>query len=253
MSPRTLMAALAAALALTACDRDSNEIPTEELFPRFEVRTNAAGSSEVSVSLATDVFLGRADLSGGDTVTVTGGSASGNAAPKATLQTGSAANTPFRFNFQRERLVDAPNSTGTLPAPMTLTAPTAGMAYSAQNGVITVRWSDSGSTDTMAAEFLATCRTFTGSKPADASFVAPLQGDTGVALINLGDYDDELASNCSVYDTTFTLRRSRDGTLDKAWGPTDACEQSTDCVRPATWFYLRQVRAVAIVLNHSPS
>jgi hypothetical protein len=174
--------------------------------------------------------------------------------PDAMLATGNAANTAFRFDLQRPRLADAPNSNGTLPAPMTLTAPTAGSSYTVQSDDILVRWSGSGGIDAMSAEIKATCRSFTGGKPLDVTVVESIEGDLGIASVDLSPLADRMAGNCSVYDAVFTLRRSREGTVDDAYGPPPECRRAdSNCFTPTKYLVLMQVRAVPLVLNNRPS
>lgn len=237
----------------TACGHtDSKELATEEIFPSFEVRTDANGISRVSAILMSDFFT-FVRISKGDQIIVTGGTASTALDGEASFNTGNAADTAFRFDFQRQNKVDAPASTGSLPSPMTLNTPAAASSYSVQDDAVIVSWSQLGSIDTMSVEIAAVCRSFTGVKPLDANYIYDINGDLGFARLSLADTENSLAPNCSVYDANLILRRSREGTLDRAYGPTDTCENSGNCFYPSTGFMLRQVRAVPIVLNNRPA
>lgn len=239
-------------LMVSCRNQESPPIPTKEMLPQFEVRTDENGVSKISAVLVRD-FFSPIELVGGDQISVTGGSAKLVARSASMLQTGNAAGTAFQFDFQRPSQVQAPDSRGTLPAPMTLTAPAANTTYSAQNDSITVRWSGIATTDAMSAQIDVTCRTFTGGKPIDQSVTSNIDVDIGIATVSLSDLASRLANNCSVYDGVFTLRRSRDGTLDSAYGPSDDCKSSKNCFVPDYYLVIRQVRAVPIVINNKPA
>lgn len=249
----TLAAVIPLAL-LSACEpEESRPIPTKEMLPQFEVRTDENGDSKISMVLVRDLFSS-IDLVGGDQMVITGGGARAVVVGTNTvLKTGNAENTEFQFDFQRPDQVDAPNSKGTLPPPMTLTAPAANSVYTAQDDSILVRWTDTLSTDSMAVGVSVSCRTFTGVKPLDTSAGAVINADLGITSYSLSELADRLDRNCSVYDGVLTLSRSREGTLDGAYGPSDDCKRTQNCFGPAYYFVLRQVRSVPVVINNRPT
>lgn len=243
-----------ALLALAACStQGSKSYPTDQLYPLFEVRTEASGLSTVSALLQAD-FLTTVIPEKGDRIVVTGGGATATLDQSAQMQTGTAAGTAFRFDFQRPQHASAPDSTGTLPAPMTLTAPAAGSRYSAPDDTITLRWTDAGGIEPMSVQIFATCTSPTGAtRPADVDYVESLEGDVGLALFRLDGLGQRLSPECRVYAATLILRRSREGRLDERYAPTGECERSNNCIHPVTGFALRQVRPVAITLEHPPA
>lgn len=251
---RTLRLAPLALLALSACSTEgSREYPTDQLYPLFEVRTDARGLSTVSALLQADFFTTVVPEKG-DRIVVTGGSGSTTLGRSGQLQSGAASGTAFRFDFQRPRHESAPDSTGTLPPPMTLTTPAAGSSYRVPDDRITLRWTEFGGIDPMSVQIQARCTRHTGTQaPPAVDYVESLEGDVGLALLSLDRLDRQLSADCRRYEATLILRRSREGSLDPRYAPTDECERSTSCVRPSTGFALRQVRAVAVTLEHPPA
>lgn len=250
---RPLPLAPLALLALSACSTEgSREYPTDQLYPLFEVRTDASGLSTVSALLQAD-FLTTVVPEKGDRIVVTGGSGSATLGRSGQLQSGVAGGTTFRFDFQRPRHESAPDSTGTLPPPMTFTAPAAGSSYRVPDDRITLRWTDFGGIDPMSVQIQARCTSFSGAQaPPTVDYVESLEGDLGVSLLPLDGLDRQLSADCRRYAATLILRRSRAGSLDRRYAPTDECERSNNCIHPETGFLLRQVRAVAVTLEHPP-
>lgn len=250
---RSLRLAPLALLALSACSTEgSREYPTGQLYPLFEVRTDASGLSAVSALLQADFFTTVVPEKG-DRIVVTGGSGSTTLGRSGQLQSGTAGGTAFRFDFQRPRHESAPDSTGTLPPPMTLTAPAAGSSYRVPDDTITLRWTEFGGIDPMSVQIQARCTSHTGTQtPLMVDYVESLEGDVGLALLPLDGLDRQLSSDCRRYEATLILRRSREGVLDRRYAPSGECERDNNCIEPPTGFALRQVRPVAITLEHPP-
>jgi hypothetical protein len=244
------------ALGLVACsDKSSSSLPTEKISPQFSVEVD--DSQEALLRADFSAYFANVHLGGGDRVVVSSGDLStmldrqGNG----TLQSGSASGTRFTFDFQRAKYADAPASSGTLPAPMSLQAPASGTRFSVQNDMIAVQWSGLDFVNAIQIELELHCSVFSGARPDDLSFVVPVSADIGFSSIRLSDYEDQLSPACSEYATELSLVRSRDGTVDSTFAPDEeSCNQTNsaeDCFSQNA-FTLKQVRRVAIVLTSAP-
>lgn len=245
-----LRSTLLFATALTACSEvsPSKSVPTNEIYPRFAVETDGGGMSRITAEFARhyDPFFPHAvSLSGGDTLVVT---AAGQEARfddgsfvETTLQTGTAAETPVRFDFQRPARVDAPDSIGYLPAPMELTMPAGGEAYAIGTDVLLVMWDTFGTLDDMWLEIDAVC-----TQGAPDEFVRiDIAGDPGLYAVRLADHFSN--EYCTEYRATVKLARERDGAIDTAFAPNEE-ECGDDCDHQES-FRLRQARSVTVGLR----
>lgn len=252
MSKTLLRCTLLLAGALAACDQvsSSKSVPTHEIYPRFDVETDGAGASRITAQFAKhyDPFFSHSvSVSGGDELIVSAAGqearfAGPGSAFETTLQTGTAAETLVRFDFQRPKRVDAPDSIGYLPAPMDLTMPAGGEHYTIGTDVLLLTWDESGTLDDMWLEIDATC-----TQGAPDRFVRiDIAGDPGLYAVRLEDHfgDDEY---CTEYRATVTLARERDGAIDSAFAPNEE-ECGDDCDHQES-FRLRQVRSVVVALR----
>ena len=235
---------------LVACDQvsSSKSVPTHEIYPRFDVETDAAGASRITAQFAKhyDPFTAHyVSISGGDALVV---GAAGQAARfdgpgsffETTLQTGTEAETLVRFDFQRPSRVDAPDSVGYLPAPMDITLPAEGEQYAIGSDVLLVTWEDGGTLDDMWLEIDAQCL----EDAPDAFVRIDIPGDPGLYAVRLADHFEE--QNCQRYAATVKLARERDGAIDAAFAPNEE-ECDLDCDHQES-FRLRQARSVSIGL-----
>lgn len=252
MSKTMLRSTLLLGGMLVACSEvsPSKSVPTHEIYPRFDVETDGAGVGHVTVQLAKhfDPFFTHAiDLAGGDAIVI---DVPGQQARfddgshfEATLQTGSAEDTPVRFDFQRPVRRDAPNSIGYLPAPMAITLPVEGQEYAIATDVLLLMWDTGGTLDDMWMELDARC---VPAEPARDVFLRfDIEADPGLHAVRLADHFDEQAG-CTHYQATLKLARERDGAIDPAFAPDEeSCGE--DCDHQES-FRLRQARSVAVTL-----
>jgi hypothetical protein len=166
-------------------------------------------------------------LAGGDALFAEAGGlrkqlGAGNLDYKTNFLTG-AAETPFRVVFDRGRpeQVNAPDSTGTLPAPFDLSGLGGVEISQAQNVVLT--WSPSGTSDRMLLDIKGSCvedQTIT------------IDGDPGSFTLSSATLDPELTpSSCLV---TLNLHRVRRGVVDSN-------------LNSGSTFFLEQVRTTTFV------
>jgi hypothetical protein len=251
--------ALGASL-LAACGdmNPSSTIPTDQFYARFVAETREDGMSRLTATFLQDedwFYYEGVYLDGGDTLTfrtredsvVLPGGANFYVAE---LLSGITENTRFEFDLQRPVHADAPNSYGTLPAPMDVLIPEPGQDYSVENDQLTVAWSDPGTLDDMWLRVEADCRQPDGADYwyLDEDFTVDIPGDPGAWAVNLSDHFFH-ASECKRYQATVTLYRARAGTLDPAYAPIeDQCEKDDSC-RYLGYVSVRQVRSVPIVLT----
>jgi hypothetical protein len=253
MSKTLLRSTLLLAGVLAACSEvsPSKSVPTHEIYPRFDVETDGAGVGHITAQLAKHYdpfFLHAISLSGGDALIV---EAPGQQARfdgpdshfETTLQTGTAEDTPVRFDFQRPVRADAPNSIGYLPAPMAITLPAEGQEYTIGTDVLLLTWDSGGTLDDMWLEIDARC---VPAEPARDVFLRfDIEADPGLYVVELGDDFDDAA--CTQYDATLKLARERDGAIDPAFAPDEeAC--GDDCDHQES-YRLRQARSVAVRLR----
>jgi len=213
---------VAAALAAGCKTTSSVDLATADISAGIRVSATGANASTATVQMSpgngvvpTDVVK----LGGGDTLYAAANGqrkqmGAGTFDYEATFGTG-AAETPFTVSLDRPRpeQIDAPDSTGTLPAPFDLSDLGGARISEAQNVVLT--WSPSGTADQMVLNVQGSCvedRTIT------------LDGDPGTYAPPLEF--ETLRSSCLV---TLTLHRERAGTVDPN-------------LNPGSTFLLEQVR-----------
>lgn len=257
----TFKALLVLGAALTAACSETNpssSLPTDRFYGRFVAETREDGTSRVTASFLEDEGLFHyrgVYLDGGDTlvfrasedrVELPGGASD----YVAELFSGIVEDTQFQFDLQRPAHVDAPDSRGTLPAPMDLYSPQPGAEYSIADDIVIVSWSNPGTLDEMWIKVEADCLEPNDAEDAwlDETFTVGITGDPGIALIDL---EDELMheDGCGRYAATLTLVRAREGELDRAYAPNEEqCEQDDSC-RYLGYVSVRQVRAVTVTLT----
>jgi hypothetical protein len=244
------------ALLTAACgDMDaSSTIPTDRIYARFVADTRADGTTRVTADFLEDEDLFYYEgvyLDGGDTlvfrsatdqVALPGGASS----YVAELLSEVTENTRFEFDLQRPAHVDAPNSYGTLPAPMDIFLPESGAEYSLDGDELALAWRWGGTTDDMQVRLDARCVAPRDSDHLDRTITRDIPGDPGAYALQLSD---AFPAECSRYEATLSLYRAREGTLDPAYAPNeDECEENDSC-RYLGYVVIRQVRSVPIVLK----
>jgi hypothetical protein len=269
MTPRSAgrLATCAALLMLAACGTPdpSTNIPTEKIYAAFTAEVDADGTSKVVADFyeyrtswipfySEDVYL-----AGGDTLDVRTEQANllftgGGSHFEGEMLTGILENTQFRFDLQRHRadFVDAPDSIGTLPAPMDVWLPAEGTEYTIDQDDVTLAWNYGGTLDDMWITVDARC--LAPDEPGDddfrdESFRVDIPGDPG--LYTFGLSEETFDSDCTRYAATLTLVRARSGELDIAYKPDESkCGDSSsgDCAEDG-FVSVRQVRAVDVILK----
>lgn len=255
---KTLLILGAALTAACSETNPSSSLPTDRFYGRFIAETREDGTSRVTASFLEDEGLFHyrgVYLDGGDTlvfrasedrVELPGGASD----YVAELFSGIVEDTRFEFDLQRPDHVDAPNSWGTLPAPMDLYSPQPGAEYSIANDTVVVNWSNPGTLDAMWIEVEADC--LDPNRPEDdwldETFTEDITGDPGIWTVDLGGgLTNE--DGCGRYAATLTLVRAREGELDRAYAPNEnQCEQDDSC-RYLGYVSVRQVRAVTVTLT----
>jgi len=208
-----IAAGIVAAPFATGCKTTSSvDLATGDISADILVSATAANASTVHVEMSpgdgvvpTDVVK----LGGGDTLYATAGGqrhqmGAGNLDYQTSFGTG-AAETAFQVILDRPRAdqIDAPDSTGLLPAPFDLNDFGGARISESQNVVL--NWSPSGTADKMVLQVQGSC-------VEDQSIV--LDGDPGTATPPL-DFET-IRSTCLV---TLTLHRERTGVVDPNFNP----------------------------------
>jgi hypothetical protein len=217
---RTL--ALALAVALAACTNvKSSDIKTSGMSAHMAVTADGTGTARAQATLNVDNNVTDfVDLSAGDTLNATVGSQTqqlmrltlGGAVSYAVdFQGQDAAGTQYTIALTRKNDTSAPSSTCALPGPFAITAPAASATFSRATQDVQVTWSPSATADRMTYSLTGDCLR--------AILTTDVQGDPGAltltkAMIQPSDANHS-GSNCQA---TLTLKRTKAGSLDKAYG-----------------------------------
>ena len=217
---RSLLA-LGIMCTLAACtDVKSSSIKTSGMSAHMHVTADGTGNTTATASLnVDDSAVDYIDLSPGDTLTA---SASGQTQPMSRLDVLNAIsysanfsgldaeNTQYTIALTRMSDTSAPASTATLPKPFRLTAPAAGQSFSRAGADIPVTW-DAVGTDPMTYEI-------TGSSCVQTVIATNIPGDSGSVTIPRSRLMPTAGSSTASCQITITIRRSRNGKLDSAYG-----------------------------------
>jgi hypothetical protein len=209
-------------LGLGGCGQvGSGSVKTSGMYADFSVTATGDGNAHVRAALRvggpfSTTFV---DLQPGDSFTATQNGA--NMMPLARTQellaavsytasfTGDAAATPFAIAMKRASDVSAPNSTTTLPAKFTLSAPQAN-AVASRAQALTISWDAASATpgDTMDVLLSGTC-------------VQPIskysQSDNGQLVIMAGELKPVSGSEQATCGVQITVSRKIAGTIDPAF------------------------------------
>lgn len=236
---RSLSCSLALVCLVAGCvqeeDVNSGDLRTSGMYAELTVTNSGDGTNLVVAVL-------RAGGSGGNTVQLTGGDklvarsgtqelemtdrgSSGHHEYTATL-TGNTAGQEIIVALDRGGEGDAMASSVLLPAPLDLASPVEDAAFD-RTDTLEVQWAPTAP-DSMTFDLDGTCiRGTSVALPSDTgSYEVP---DTALKVRT----DSETAGTCRA---TITLTRTRNGTVDKAFGEGGS-------------FEARQVRTVGIVIN----
>jgi hypothetical protein len=217
-----LIAAPAAASFVACTSVESSSIKTAGMSAYMSVVADGTGSTTATTTLHVDNNLTDfVDLSSGDTLIASSGSQQQRLNKSsflgATSYNGSfsgldAEGTPYTIAFTRQSDTSAPSSTCTIPKPFTFSAPASTATFARATDDIVVQYGPSGTTDPMSYDVTGDC--IKGSLQVNPG------GDTGqftIAHTTLPLQASDVHANdtCQV---TLTLRRTRTGTLDSAFG-----------------------------------
>jgi hypothetical protein len=217
---RTLaLVAVAGALAVQiGCDDvSSSDLLTSGMWADVSVVAEGDGNSEVTAILRAGGALSTTfvELGPDDHLVATLGEESqelgqvslGNIHSYVTTFDADAEDVDYLVAF--ERLVDAgaPDTTVSLPAPFAIDAP-AVETFARGADALTVTWTPSGGSETMAISFDGECI---------APYIGELSGDPGTYTLPAGTLQDisETPANCPV---NVKVERIRSGDLDPAYG-----------------------------------
>jgi hypothetical protein len=218
------MAMLALTAACTSVHSDS--IKTSGMSGHFTVTANGSAQTTVTASLwVDDNSTDTVDLTSGDTLTASAAGQQpqtmaredslGAISYDATFTGHDGANTPYTIALRRPNDVSAPGSVCSLPAPLTVTSPAPGAAFSRARDVISIVYGPSGGSDAMSLSVSGACVDYTLSF-ADTGSVTIARG----ALLANGQ-------SSAACEATLTISRSRAGSVDPAYGygGSMSCEQ----------------------------
>jgi hypothetical protein len=191
-------------------------VKTAAMAANITVSADGTTTKASIVLLTGDTLMARVDLGTGDTLTTTGKGMS-----KPMTATGMGPTLAYEASFDgsdiegsvytialaRTADVGAPNSTATLPAPLTLMKPVDGASFSRLMDDIVVTYAPNNTTDPITWSIEGTCVKATGMQP--------VTGDSGSFTIGRGGLKD--AGGGSTCDAVLTVYRNRPGTLDPAF------------------------------------
>jgi hypothetical protein len=177
--------------AVAEINVDDNPTDFVDLTPGDSLVATAAGSASQSMA--------RSDLLG---IISYGASFTGQDAP----------GTNYTVAFHRAApAVSAPSSTCTLPQPFSITTVATNLSLSRANDAVVVTYSNPGQSDAMTYLVTGDClTTLSGSLPTDSGTVTIAKG-----TVTPSGASSNASSSCTA---TLTIRRSRAGQLDSAFG-----------------------------------
>jgi len=218
---------------LGACESvDSDDIRTSGVYADFKIASTGSGTSRIRARLGVGGVLSNTDLEleDGDQLIVITDTESGTMREdkeffggteyKYTAAT-SDENTLFRINFNRPSGVSAPNSSVSLPAPVTFTAPTTGSVFQ-RSDTINISWTpvSVNMTNINVKAGLYQCNVSTTEiGRISKSFNYRSATDFGGTSVNASNLfsTEALAHESLVCDITLTVTRIMTGVIDPAY------------------------------------
>jgi hypothetical protein len=210
---------LAVAITSAACAQvDSKDVNSSGVYAELNVTASGDGTSLAKAALKVGGGLSNTFLSpsAGDTLTATSGGAmralerrdvAGALSYEATFPT-DAAGTSFVFDFTRAMGASAPGSEVTLPAPFTISEPTATATIS-RAAPLRVAWTPAGTSDRMRWTLVGECI---------VPGAGDISGDPGSFVIDANRVlalDPKAGTTCPV---TVEVVRTRAGRLSTGYG-----------------------------------
>jgi hypothetical protein len=230
-----ILLTLFSVLFINGCTEvDSADLKTHGFYADYSAR-DSGSSVTITASFSTGPHSSDTiKLSYGDNVAATlGGVARGMIESKdifgkynytATFNT-SGAEQLVTINFERLNDISAPDSTVTLPAAFSLSAPASGTVYTkTNNSAIDVVWAPSSSTVSMFVAFDGNCMTPTGATSFSSGY--RVDPDTGSYSITVNQLLQDFITNESTPPASITscnsvdirLSRSVNGVVDTSFG-----------------------------------
>jgi hypothetical protein len=215
------IAALGAPIALAACtDLQSSNLKTSGMSAHMTVVSDGSGQTTATAWLHVDNNITDfVTLSSGDSLTTTAASVTqsmsednilNDVSYTTTFSNESASGTVYTVDLHRTNDTSAPDSTCTLPAPFTVSAPAAGMTLSRASD-IAVTYGPASTNDSVTYSLSGSCI----DGPSDVS----LGGDPGTFTISHASITLPAdASPTQPCMATLSITRSRTGTIDPAFG-----------------------------------
>jgi len=218
---------------LAACESvDSDDVRTSGVYADFKIATTDNGTSRIRARLGVGGVLSNTDLEleNGDQLRVFTDTESGamredkeffgGTEYKYTAST-SAESTLFRIDFNRPTGVSAPNSSVSLPAPVTFTAPTTGTVFQ-RSDTINISWTpvsvNMTRLDVKASTYHCNIPD-TEIGRVSKSFSYRSATDFGATSVTASDLfsTEALAHTSLVCDLTLTVTRTMSGIVDPAY------------------------------------
>jgi hypothetical protein len=208
------------AFAVLGCSSDPPKpvvvVKTATMAANINVVADGTNTTSQITILSGDTLMDHFVLGMGDTLTTTKGAASQPMAamgmgPTLLYQTAfpgmDAEGTMVTVAFARTADMGAPNSNVALPAPVAISKPTDGQAFSRANADLVVNYAPSGTTDPMTWTISGTCVQVAGAQM--------ITGDSGNFTIAHGGLKNAGAGGTC--DAVVTVHRTRMGKLDPAF------------------------------------
>ncbi|MBM4280809.1 MAG: hypothetical protein FJ137_08630 [Deltaproteobacteria bacterium] len=212
--------------ALPACSSiDSDDIDTDAITADLTARPRADGSAtELAATLAAGA-LTFIDLQAGDRLVASSGDVQvelsanevlGVMSYGATLDGVGEVGATVTVAFEREAFASAPSSTVELPAPVSITAPDAGAAFSRAEDDLVIALAGSASDDAVRVSWSGDCVVADGiDVPAGQASVTIARGTLAKAERSSSDADAApIADSCSL---RIVAERTIEGVLDPAY------------------------------------
>lgn len=209
----------AALIASAGCSSvKSEDVYTDALYANLTAISDGDGTrAEAVLRVGGAASTTYVQLTGGDTITVTGGAESsemtetnlGNLYGYVADLAVQDEDTEFLFDLERTLDDGAPNSTCTLPAPLEILSPADGDSTSRGAASLTVTWDPSGENDDLLVSVSGDC--FSNVEESVA-------GDPGTYTFEPGTLESFEGSEDETCSGTVTVLRKRAGTLDPGYG-----------------------------------
>ena len=225
---------MASSLLATGCAQvDSEDLKTSGMYANIRVKAKDTTTAEVGVDLTAGSggAASKVNLTQGDTLTAVAGGQNQTLSQTYTVKLVNDLHYRTAFDFdgsgeaftialQRDAGQSAPDSTVTLPAAFSITAPTEGASLSAGD-TLTVTWDPPQQDRTLMLTVVATCATSDGPRP--VFLHADDAPDDGIENIAVDELINQATDNgrrrlTGPCDGKLRLQRSNIGTLDPHFG-----------------------------------